>query len=904
MIEKLNFYLRFKTNFGQTIFITGNHPLLGNGDIEQAIPMVYLNDDYWVLHVATKQLLKTESICYHYFIQDADGTRSFDWGSDKSIQVDQFNSKELVVIDTWNFTGNVENTFYTAPFANVLLPGLNNAVKAVMPKNTTHVFRVKAPLLAPDQTICMLGEAKEIGGWDASKAIPLQKIVDQPYFEIALNLSKCDFPLVYKYGVYDTVQKIFISFESGNNRILYEPVNSNKLVLVQDGFAQIVHAPWKGAGVAIPVFSLRSNKSLGVGEFSDIKLLADWSSKIGLKLIQLLPINDTTATHSWKDSYPYAAISAFALHPMYVRLAEIIDPGQEDLIQDAVSKQVALNALPEIDYEAVLEVKWAAFKKVYATNGKRDLSTASFKQFFKDNQAWLVPYSVFSYLRDLYKSVDFNTWPSHATFNAAEIDQLIEPTSETFSAIAFFYYVQFHLHLQLKAATEYAHAQGVVLKGDIPIGVYRFGADAWQHPNLFHMNLQAGAPPDDFAVSGQNWGFPTYNWEVMAADGFAWWKSRFDQMKYYFDAFRIDHILGFFRIWSIPMHAVEGILGHFVPAIPVGINEFNSKGIPFDHYRLTMPFINETILFQEFGYDNDYVKSNFLEAIGNGHYALLPAFATQRLVEAHFAQQEPTAFNAKIKQGLYNLISNVILLEGAEPQAYHFRFNIGQTSSFKHFDANTQSLLNDLYVDYFFQRQDAAWEKEAMKKLPMLKRSTNMLICGEDLGLVPSCVPHVMYQLGMLSLEVQRMPKANHKTFFHPNDAPYLSVVTPSSHDTSTIRGWWEEDRAKTQQFYQYEMGQQGQAPAYCDGWVNKAILSQHLYSPAMWAIFQLQDFMGIDASIRRSNPNEERINVPANPTHYWRYRMHIPLEQLLEAEQFNQEWYHLIQSSGRSSLK
>jgi 4-alpha-glucanotransferase len=390
----------------------------------------------------------------------------------------------------------------------------------------------------------------------------------------------------------------------------------------------------------------------------------------------------------------------------------------------------------------------------------------------------------------------------------------------------------------------------------------------------------------------------------MAADGFAWWKSRFDQMKYYFDAFRIDHILGFFRIWSIPMHAVEGILGHFVPAIPVGINELNAKGIPFDHYRLTMPFINETILFQEFGYDNDYVKSNFLEAIGNGHYALLPSYITQRLVEAHFAQQEQTAFNAKIKQGLYNLISNVILLEGAEPQAYHFRFNIGQTSSFKHFDANTQSLLNDLYVDYFFQRQDAAWEKEAMKKLPMLKRSTNMLICGEDLGLVPSCVPHVMYQLGMLSLEVQRMPKANHKTFFHPNDAPYLSVVTPSSHDTSTIRGWWEEDAAKTQQFYQYEMGQQGQAPAYCDGWVNKAILSQHLYSPAMWAIFQLQDFMGIDASIRRSNPNEERINVPANPTHYWRYRMHIPLEQLLEEEEFNQEWFHLIQSSGRSSLK
>jgi 4-alpha-glucanotransferase len=415
------------------------------------------------------------------------------------------------------------------------------------------------------------------------------------------------------------------------------------------------------------------------------------------------------------------------------------------------------------------------------------------------------------------------------------------------------------------------------------------------------MDKQAGAPPDDFAVAGQNWGFPTYNWEMMASDGFAWWKSRFDQMKYYFDAFRIDHILGFFRIWSIPLHAVEGILGHFVPAIPVSINEFNAKGIAFDQDRFTMPYINETILFQVFGYDNNYVKSNFLESIGDEHFALLPAFKTQRAVEAHFAQQEQTAFNDKIKQGLYDLISNVILLEGEQPQAYHFRFNIGHTSSFKHLNTSIQNKLYELYDDYFFKRQDAAWEKEAMKKLPMLKRSTNMLICGEDLGLVPSCVPDVMYQLGMLSLEVQRMPKANHKTFFHPNDAPYLSVVTPSSHDTSTIRGWWEEDHAKTQQFYHYEMGQQGIAPVFCDGWINKAILLQHLYSPAMWAIFQLQDFMGIDESIRRSDPNEERINIPANPKHYWRYRMHLSLEQLLKEEQFNQEWLRLIQSSGRA---
>ncbi len=900
MIEKLNFHIRYKTSFGQAIFITGNHPLLGNGKIDEAVPMVYLNDDYWILHLETKGLLKEGSLNYSYFIQNADGTRSFDWGSDKTISVDQIDSKELVLIDAWNFTGYTENAFYTAPFSNVLLKGSENTSTTKPLKNTTHIFRVKAPLLLPNQSICIIGEAKEIGGWDASKAMPLQKIKGQPYFEIALNLSKSNFPFVYKYGIYDNEQKTFVSFEGGNNRVLYEPVGLNKIVLAQDGFAQIENTKWKGTGVAIPVFSLKSEKSLGVGEFADIKLLADWAKKIGLKLIQLLPINDTTATHSWMDSYPYAAISAFALHPMYMRLSEIIDKGQDKLIEKAISKQTALNELPDMDYDQVLAVKWEALRAVYAENGKRDLASKAFTEFFEANQDWLVPYSVFSYLRDLNGTVDFNTWPKYAQYKTSEIAKLADPKSKTYVDIAFFYFVQYHLHLQLKSATEYAHAQGVVLKGDIPIGVYRFGADAWQHPNLFHMNMQAGAPPDDFAVAGQNWGFPTYNWEVMAADDFAWWKSRFDQMKYYFDAFRIDHILGFFRIWSIPMHAVEGILGHFVPSIPVGINEFSSKGIAFDHYRFTMPYINETILFQEFGYDNELVKATFLESIGDGHYALLPAFNTQRAVETYFASQEQNETNHKLKQGLYNLIANVILIDGDKPQEYHFRFNIGHTSSFQQLDERTKFLLNELYVDYFFKRQDAAWEKEAMKKLPMLKRSTNMLICGEDLGLVPSCVPNVMYQLGMLSLEVQRMPKATHKKFFHPNDAPYLSVVTPSSHDTSTIRGWWEEDRANTQQFYNQEIGQWGDAPIYCDGWINKAILLQHLYSPAMWAIFQLQDFMGIDESIRRADPNGERINVPANPKHYWRYRMHLSLEQLIASDSFNQEWFHLIKSSGR----
>jgi 4-alpha-glucanotransferase len=897
---KISFHLKYKTHFGQEIYIYGNHPLLGNNQIENAIPLVYLDNDYWVLHLNIDPSMVNDKIVYHYFIQNEDGTKSFETGTDKSLSINTSNVNDIVVIDSWNFTGYKENTFYTSPFANVLMRQKGTNHQSEISESATHVFRVKAPLLEQHQAVCIIGEAKLIGSWDAKKAVVMSKIEGEDFFELSIDAAKSNFPFVYKYGVYDLNTNNFLKFEDGDNRVVYEPVGKEKLVIVNDGFLNYTASNWKGAGVAIPIFSLRSNNSAGVGEFADIKLLVDWAKKVGLKLIQILPINDTTATHTWMDSYPYAAISAFALHPLFMRLDDIIEKGQDEILKPYLHKIATLNTLSTVDYEAVMELKWEVLRLMYAKKGKKDLASKGFAIFFENNKNWLVGYSAFSYLRDLHGSVDFNSWPTHALYDENEIAKLVDSKSKTYEAIAFFYFVQYHLHLQLLDATDYAHKNGVVVKGDIPIGVYQFGSDAWQSPGLFHMEMQAGAPPDDFAVSGQNWGFPTYNWEVMASDGFAWWKSRFDQMNFYFDAFRIDHILGFFRIWSIPMHAVQGIMGHFVPAIPVSINELNAKGVRCDHYRLTHPYINETILFQTFGYDNELIKKNYLNPIGDGHYELLPAYQSQRQVEAYFNTMPQDEWHVKMMQGLYNLISNVILFDAEKSHQFHFRFNMEATSSFQHLDHATQHALKELYVDYFFKRQDAAWEKEAMQKLPMLKLSTNMLICGEDLGLVPSCVPNVMYQLGILSLEVQRMPKASHKTFFHPNDAPYLSVVTPSSHDTSTIRGWWEEDREKTQQFYNHEIGQWGDAPIHCEAWINKAILLQHLYSPAMWAIFQLQDFMGVDESIRRSDPNEERINVPANPKHYWRYRMHLTLEELLNANSFNTEWKSVIKSSGR----
>ncbi|HEX3025080.1 MAG TPA: 4-alpha-glucanotransferase [Chitinophagaceae bacterium] len=898
---KITFQLKYRTQYGQNLYITGNHPLLGNGDTNKALPLRYLNEELWSISIEIDKTVNY-AINYNYILQNADGTFSYDWGSDKTFNPSTTCADEILMLDSWNYAGYYENAFYSEAFKNVLLKSGYTKAKIAEPETFTHIFKIKAPLLTKGQTVFISGNANALNDWNKEKIILMSRAEGDDFYEVKLNLGNEMFPIAYKYGVYDIQKKKIVRYEDGNNRLLYNFLTGNKITVLNDGFAFLPNNTWKGTGVAIPVFSLRSEKSFGVGEFSDLKLLVDWAKQTGLKLIQILPINDTTATHTWQDSYPYAAISAFALHPIYLDLSKMVSDENKILLEDLEDDRIRLNILDAIDYETVLNTKIKFIKQIYPSQKDKTFASSSYKKYFETNKHWLIPYAVFCYLRDQNGTSDFNQWKAYKNYKAEDIAELTSEKSEVYNDIAINYFMQYHLHLQLKEANEYAHQNGIVLKGDIAIGIYRYGADAWQQTDLFNMNVQAGAPPDDFAVKGQNWGFPTYNWHRMREDGFAWWKSRFEQMNYYFDAFRIDHILGFFRIWSIPMHAVEGIMGHFVPAIPVHLNEFNSRGIWFDYNRYTKPFINDNVLWEIFGYDQEYVKNNFLNGDGFGNYALKPEFATQRQVEEYIAGWDKNDFANKIKLGLFDLISNVILFEaeGLNGQQYHFRFAMNSTSSFKNLDGNTQDQLNELYVNYFFRRQDDFWMKEALQKLPALKRVTNMLVCGEDLGLVPSCVPDVMRQLGLLSLEIQRMPKDPKKEFFHPDDAPYLSVITPSTHDMSTIRGWWEEDKIRIQKFYNHELGQWGEAPYYCEAWINKAIVVQHLNSPAMWSIFQLQDILGTNEMLRRNNPDEERINVPSNPKHFWRYRMHLTLENLLQQKTFNDEFAGYIKTSGR----
>ena len=891
----VSFNIEYRTSWGEEVRIAGLLP--------ESIPMHTTEGIYWTADVELEVPKEGMTINYSYQIEQNQIIIRKEWDSfPRRLFLSGNSKKKYQIKDCWK---NIPEQlyYYSSAFTEALLAHPDRA--EIPPCHRKGlVIKAYAPRINKDYCLAICGNQKALGNWDPDKAIPMSD-ANFPEWQIELDASKLKFPLEYKFILYHKEEKKADCWENNPNRYLADPeLKTNETLVISDRYAYFDIPVWKGAGIAIPVFSLKSENSFGVGDFGDLKRMIDWAVSTQQKVIQILPINDTTMTHAWTDSYPYNSISIYAFHPMYADIKQMGTLKDKSAAAKFNKKQKELNGLPAMDYEAVNQTKWEYFRLIFKQEGEKVLASGEFGEFFNANKEWLQPYAVFSYLRDAFQTPNFREWPRHSVYNAQDIEKMCRPESVDYPHIALYYYIQFHLHLQLVAATKYAREHGVVLKGDIPIGISRNSVEAWTEPYYFNLNGQAGAPPDDFSVNGQNWGFPTYNWDVMEKDGYRWWMKRFQKMSEYFDAYRIDHILGFFRIWEIPMHAVHGLLGQFIPSIPMSREEIESYGLPFRKEYL-IPYIHESFLGQVFGPHTDYVKQTFLlPAEAPGIYHMKPEFATQREVESFFAGKNDEN-SLWIRDGLYTLISDVLFVpDTKEKDKYHPRIGIQRDFIFRSLNELEQNAFNKLYDQYYYHRHNDFWRQQAMKKLPQLTQSTRMLVCGEDLGMIPDCVSSVMNDLRILSLEIQRMPKNPMYEFGYLNEYPYRSVCTISTHDMSTLRGWWEEDYLQTQRYYNTMLGHYGTAPTVATPDLCEEVVRNHLKSNSILCILSLQDWLSIDGKWRNPNVQEERINVPANPRNYWRYRMHLTLEQLMKAEELNDKIRELIKYTGRAPKK
>ena len=618
------------------------------------------------------------------------------------------------------------------------------------------------------EELFLTGNISELGNWNTEKAVPMEYSgpgIWSAFVETRRATSLPD--TEYKYFVRENGQ---IRWEDGPNRILPEDKDRT-----WDWFGLTERQTMRG--VAVPLFSLRTYEDFGIGEFTDLMKLADWCVSKGLKIIQILPINDTTLHYDWRDSYPYNAISAFALNPIYLNL-------QRMGIQVDINFRVYRNQLyrpAEIDYPKTLRIKKRYFKKAFSQQWETLKDTDDFQNFVKENDDWLPDYARFCAERD---------------GNGEEIHL----------------FLQYHCDKQLREAVKYLHSKGLLLKGDIPIGVNPKGVDVKSHPELFNLDMQVGAPPDDFAAEGQNWGFPSYNWDAMARDNYAWWCRRLQVMARYFDAYRIDHILGFFRIWEIPKDAKSGLLGHFSPALPLSVEEIESYGFRFVKLR-------------------------------------------------HATKDRDTLF----------------VRDPFEPDKYHPRICLQWTLPYEKLKEPQKEALDRIYEDFYFHRHNDFWKQKALEKLPALINATPMIACGEDLGMIPACVPEVMQQLGIMSLEVQRMPKVFGHPFVQAEDLPENCVYTTGTHDMPTLRGWLEEDRVRTREFLDSLDIDDRKVTAK----TIKKVIDELDDSPSKWNIYPLQDLLDADSKHWSDNPKNDQINNPSNAKNQWKWRMKNTLEEL-----------------------
>ena len=829
---KLLFNLEYQTSFGEQLVL---NMLDGNSSSVVATHPMQTNDGlhWWCELDENFPPIKSQNsnpyFDYYYSVCRGDEQVRHEWLMEPHrLELAAKKGTRYVVYDHW--IDIPEDAYlYSSAFTDCVMRRERQLSTPVEYQRTVRI-KVRAPQLRQDECLAIVGASVYLGSWDPDLAIMMTEHECHEWV-VSLNADRLPGRFEFKFIAAnmvnrtprknsDDTEEIRVDpaltdadryWEMGDNRFIELPavgVQKNDVFVYELPQAYFPFYSWKGAGTVIPVFSLRSEGSFGVGDFGDLKLMVDWCAKTGQRILQVLPINDTNTTGSWQDSYPYNSISIYALHPQYMDFRQLPLLKDEKRRQHYEQIRQELNVQPQIDYERMFATKMEYLHELFDQEGTKLRRTKAYKDFVEQNKEWLEPYADFCVKRDSKDAPNLK--------------------SQTLNLKSFWYFVQYYLDTQMRSAHQHARQQRVILKGDIPIGVNRDGADVMAEPRYFNLDGQAGAPPDAFSEDGQNWGFPTYNWDEMMKDGCHWWVRRFSKMAQYFDAYRIDHVLGFFRIWEIPMPEKSGLYGQFQPSLPMTREEVEAYGVPFH---------------EEF----------FLKDHKRHENAWHPRINATKLPEFQ------TLFNDDERQRFWNL-----------------------------------------YNDYFYRRMNHFWYEEAMKKLPRLTQATRMLCCAEDLGMVPDCVPWVMNELRILSLEIQSMPKDPAVRFGHLSRNPYRSVCTISTHDMATLRQWWDEDYERTQDYYNTMLYRSGEAPHPLPGWLAKDIVSRHLTSPSMLCLLSLQDWLSIDEQLRLPDQNAERINIPANPRHYWRYRMHLTIEQLLAANSFNAQLQELITNSSR----
>ncbi len=624
------------------------------------------------------------------------------------------------------------------------------------------------------------------------------------------------------------------------------------------------------AGVAVPLWSLRLDDDGGTGEFRHLVRFGDWCARVGLDLIQLLPIHD-----SGTNTSPYSAVSAFALNPIYLDLSGL--PGSEEIAEDIGALRRRYGSRETLAYGEIRAEKLELARRLFdAAVGTEPAGLDAWMA----TRPWIRPYAAYVVLKERNGMRPWWQWSDDAEPSSSLIDGIWDD-EVTGATCRFLAWLQYHLQRQLDAVVAALKEREIHLKGDVPILMSRDSADVWWERRVFDLTYQAGAPPDMFSEDGQNWGFPVYNWDLLEEEDYKWWRDRLSQAERWFDAIRIDHVLGFFRIWAIPDDDFSAQRGHYRPAKYLSRDDFVQAGVGAERVEwLAEPHVTGIDLRELLG-DSiaTVVDALFLRLPDEELYRFRPDIQGETAI-AWMAPEGP------VRDTLLRWFRDRALIDlGGD--LYAPAWFADQCTRLSALSEEERGRLFGLF-DQADRESSAIWRRAGYERLRALASEKDFLACAEDLGAVPPVVPEVLKELSILGLRIPRWTRLwdqPGEPFKAPEEYERLTVCTPSVHDTSTLRGWWEEEKDRAA--FWGTFGLDYTMPDSLGAADVEAVLTA-VYSrvASILCISQLQDYLAMDPALAPPSVDAERINWPGTTSERnWVYRMADSIEHLARNE-------------------
>ena len=630
----------------------------------------------------------------------------------------------------------------------------------------------------------------------------------------------------------------------------------------------------KLTGISVPLGALYTKDNQVIGEFPDLQPFCDYCKSCGVSIIQLLPVNDTGT-----QSSPYSGLSAFALHPIYIRIKDIPEFAEvykkNEKFKNKYDSFISENKYSlRYNYDAISNRKTELLKLLYeeTETGKTGKPNDKLSKWIKSNQ-WVKTYAVYKNLKWNYMQASWKSWHENDQHKSEE--QILElwNTKAFKKEHLFFVWVQEIADSQFEKSVSYIKKAGILLKGDMPILMNEDSCDVWASPLYFNQALRAGSPCDGENPKGQNWGFPIYNWKNLKADDYCWWKERLLNASKYYDAYRLDHILGFFRIWAIPESDSNALNGHTEPYSAIKRETLYELGFDDDRIRwLSQPHIPTSTIER---ITNNYdvaiqILSTLCDRIGSEElWRFTPAVEGSKYIQdADLTELCRTEQVQSVKEKLIEYWSNRTLIEISKNKFVPLWTYYNSTS----WNTLNDKEKNDLQACFceLNSKNEKLWQKQADGIFSALTKSVKGVFCGEDLGVNIDCVPTTMEKHKILGLRVIRWCREwakDGQPYIPLSDYTPLSVATTSVHDSSTIRQWWADEHREE---FTPEIAEK--------------IMKEAASSASMWFIPPIQDFLYMNKKYWLSNTTDERINVPGTVSDFnWTYRLPVSLEDLLE---------------------